>query len=111
MSMQKEESCPILFLNFCYSVNLYRILRSRQFEPEGNTMTLHQLRIFAAVARYRNISKASKELHISQPAISQQLKHLEEECEQRFLHRVGHGVELTRDGRAFLDQIGRASCR
>jgi DNA-binding transcriptional LysR family regulator len=67
-------------------------------------MTLYQLRIFEAVARYLNISKASKELHMSQPAISHQLKNLEGECDQKFLYRVGHGVELTRNGRTFLDR-------
>lgn len=68
-------------------------------------MTLHQLRIFETVARYNNISKASKELHISQPAISQQLKNLEEECRKKFLRSAGHGVGLTRDGRVFRERI------
>jgi DNA-binding transcriptional LysR family regulator len=71
----------------------------------GDVMTVHQLKIFDAVARHRNISKASKELYMSQPAISHQLKNLEGECKKTFLYRVGHGVELTRDGRTFLERI------
>ena len=37
-------------------------------------MTLKQFMIFAAVARHRNVTRASQELHISQPSVSQHLK-------------------------------------
>ena len=43
-------------------------------------MTLHHLEIFAAVARHKSITRASEDLLISQPALTQQLKRLEEEC-------------------------------
>ena len=65
-------------------------------------MTLHQLRIFESVARHLNVTRASQELHMSQPAVSQQLKLLEQQCEARFIVRIGQGVELTERGRAFL---------
>jgi DNA-binding transcriptional LysR family regulator len=65
-------------------------------------MTLHQLRIFAAVARHSSITKAAKELNLSQPAVSQQLKLLEEEFERSFHFTSRSGVELTPDGEAFL---------
>jgi LysR family transcriptional regulator, low CO2-responsive transcriptional regulator len=68
-------------------------------------MTLHQLRIFESVARHLNVTRASQEVHLSQPAVSQQIKLLEQECETRFVVRVGQGVELTERGRAFLDAI------
>jgi len=68
-------------------------------------MTLHQLRIFESVARHLNVTKASHELHMSQPAVSQQLKLLEQQCDARFIVRIGQGVELTERGRAFLDAI------
>jgi len=68
-------------------------------------MTLHQLKIFESVARHLNVTKASHELHMSQPAVSQQLKLLEQQCEARFIVRIGQGVELTERGRAFLDAI------
>ena len=42
-------------------------------------MDLKQLQYFATVAKEGNISKAAKALHISQPPLSIQLKHLEEE--------------------------------
>jgi LysR family transcriptional regulator, low CO2-responsive transcriptional regulator len=71
----------------------------------GSGMTLHQLRIFESVARHLNVTRASQELHMSQPAVSQQVKLLEQECETRFVVRIGQGVELTERGRAFLDAI------
>jgi len=68
-------------------------------------MTLHQLKIFESVARHLNVTKASHELHMSQPAVSQQLKLLEQQCDARFIVRIGQGVELTERGQAFLDAI------
>lgn len=68
-------------------------------------MTLHQLKVFEAVVRHHNITQASAELHASQPAVSQQLKLLEEEYGKKFLLRTSHGMELTREGRAFVDAI------
>lgn len=65
-------------------------------------MTLHQLKIFAAVAKHLNVTKASKELHISQPSVSQQLKLLEEEGGVKLYKNTGRGVELTEKGRLFL---------
>ena len=61
-------------------------------------MTLRQLRIFATVARHLNITRAAKELHISQPGVSLQLKHLEEECDVKFYQGEGRGIKLTREG-------------
>ena len=68
-------------------------------------MTLYQLKIFEAVARHLNITQAALELHASQPAVSQQLKLLEENYEARFLVRHSHGVKLTDKGEAFLKAI------
>jgi DNA-binding transcriptional LysR family regulator len=68
-------------------------------------MTLHQLRIFERVARDLNMTQASEGLHLSQPTVSQQVKLLEEECGVKFLSRKNHGVEPTREGRAFLEAI------
>ena len=68
-------------------------------------MTLHQLRIFEYVVKYMNITKASQALHISQPSVSQQLKLLEQEFGIQFLVRLSHGVELTAQGREFIDAV------
>jgi DNA-binding transcriptional LysR family regulator len=68
-------------------------------------MTLYQLRIFQAVARHLNITQASQELHASQPAVSQQLKLLEEHYGAGFFVRHSHGVKLTDKGQAFLKAV------
>jgi DNA-binding transcriptional LysR family regulator len=65
-------------------------------------MTLHQLRIFASVARHSSMTRAAKELHMSQPAVSHQLKLLEEEFESSFHFSSKSGVQLTPEGQAFL---------
>jgi DNA-binding transcriptional LysR family regulator len=64
-------------------------------------MTLYQLKIFEAVARHLNITQASLELRASQPAVSQQLKLLEEHFDATFLVRHSHGVKLTDKGALF----------
>src|SRR5262245_29896962 len=71
----------------------------------GEIMTLHQLRIFESVARHLSVTRASQELHMSQPAVSQQLRLLEQEYGAKFVIRIGQGVELTERGRRFLDAV------
>jgi DNA-binding transcriptional LysR family regulator len=68
-------------------------------------MTLHQIRIFVTVARYLNMTKASQELHLSQPALSRQLKVLEQEYDAEFYVKTNKGVELTAEGQGFLAAI------
>jgi LysR family transcriptional regulator, low CO2-responsive transcriptional regulator len=76
-------------------------------------MTLHQLRIFDVVSRHLNITKASAELHISQPSVFQQIKSLEESCGFKLYSKVGRGVALTPEGeklraeaREILERMG-----
>jgi len=61
-------------------------------------MTLHQLRIFDVVSRHLNITKASVELHLSQPSVFQQVKALEQSCGFKLYGKVGRGIALTRAG-------------
>lgn len=70
-------------------------------------MTLHQLKIFAAVAKHLNVTKASEELHISQPSVSQQLKLLQEEYGAKLHEKTSRGIQLTDEGRAFLKDVER----
>jgi len=65
-------------------------------------MTFHQLRMFAAVAKHLNVTKASEELHISQPSVSQQPKLLQEECKTKLYRKIGRGIELTDEGELLL---------
>jgi DNA-binding transcriptional LysR family regulator len=60
------------------------------------------LNAFVAVAQEGNISRAAKRLHLTQPAVSLQLKRLAEDTGLELFHRTSKGVELTRDGEALV---------
>lgn len=60
--------------------------------------TLRQLRIFVAAARHLSFSRASGELHLTQPAISMQMKELERLAGLPLFERVGRGLALTPAG-------------
>ncbi len=68
-------------------------------------MNLNQLKMFESVARNLSMTAAAEDLHVSQPAISQQLRLLEEQHGARFFVRSGQRLELTQQGRAYLDAI------
>lgn len=68
-------------------------------------MTLHQLKIFSSIAKYLNVTRASAELHISQPSVSQQVKLLQEEYGLTLYKKTHRGIRLTDDGRLFLKEI------
>jgi DNA-binding transcriptional LysR family regulator len=68
-------------------------------------MTLHQFRIFLAIARSGNLSGAALQLRMSQPAISHQLKLLQSSYGARIYMRTPAGIELTHAGRKLLAGI------
>jgi LysR family transcriptional regulator, benzoate and cis,cis-muconate-responsive activator of ben and cat genes len=65
-------------------------------------MELRQLRYFVAVAEDGNISRAAKRIFLTQPALSRQIKALEEEIGQCLLERQAHSIRLTPAGEALL---------
>jgi len=65
-------------------------------------MTLHQLRIFLAVAQSASLTRASKQLGLAQPSLSQQLARLEESVGTRLFERGRNRMELTDPGRVLL---------
>lgn len=65
-------------------------------------------RIFYVVANYCNITKASEELSISQPAISKSIKNLEEQLGGQLFVRTKRGVVLTSEGKEFYNYIKQA---
>lgn len=65
-------------------------------------VTLRQLAVFVAVARHLSFARAAEELHLSQPAVSMQIKELESQVELPLFERAGRGVRLTMPGEYFL---------
>jgi DNA-binding transcriptional LysR family regulator len=63
-------------------------------------VTLRQLRVFEQVARLRSVSAAAGVCHLTQPAVSMQLKALEEECGLPLTELVGRQLRLTEAGAA-----------
>lgn len=65
-------------------------------------MELYQLKAFAAVADAGQLTRAAERLHLSQPALSAQIKALEEALEVRLFERTPNGMQTTRAGRELL---------
>ena len=70
--------------------------------------TLSSYRIFYAVANTGNISKAAKELYISQPAISKSIQKLEENVGVKLFTRSSRGVTLTPEGELLYTHVKSA---
>ena len=68
-------------------------------------MTLHQLKLFAAIAKHRSVTKAAQILHTSQPSVSQQVGLLEDEIGKVLFKNNGHGIELTDAGYELLKRV------
>lgn len=72
----------------------------------SNNLNLYY--IFYEVAKTKNISKAAKELYISQPAISKAIGKLEQNLDCSLFSRNSRGVTLTKEGELLFEQIGVA---
>lgn len=69
---------------------------------------LSQYKIFYEVAKAGNISKAAKELYISQPAISKSISKLEASLNTTLFCRNSRGVSLTEEGQMMFDHVQTA---
>lgn len=67
-------------------------------------MELRHLRYFVAVAEMENVSKAALKLHVSQPALSRQIRDLEDEIGVALFERTAKSVSLTEPGRVFFKE-------
>ena len=65
-------------------------------------MDLTQLRAFTTVAREGNLTRAAVQLHLTQPAVSLQIKALEQSLKVQLFARTPTGMVLTRDGAKLL---------
>ena len=65
-------------------------------------VTMRQLTVFASVARHLSFARAAEELHLTQPAVSMQIKELEAAVELPLFERSGRSVRLTMPGEYLL---------
>ena len=67
-------------------------------------MEIYQLRTFVTVAQQGHLTQAAELLHLSQPAVTAQIKALEEEVGMQLFERSAGGVRLTRAGQELLPE-------
>lgn len=65
-------------------------------------VTLRQMRVFAAVARHLSFTRAAQELHLTQPAVSQQVSLLEAEVGMPLFEQSGRSIRLAPAGMELL---------
>jgi DNA-binding transcriptional LysR family regulator len=65
-------------------------------------LTLRQLKVFESVARHLNYTRAAEELHLTQPAVSMQVKQLEESLGVGLFEQLGKRIHLTEAGTEVL---------
>ncbi|EOR21080.1 LysR family transcriptional regulator [Clostridium sartagoforme AAU1] len=65
-------------------------------------------KVFCQVAKSKSFSKASKELYMTQPAVSQAVMQLERELDIRLFNRTPKGVSLTNEGKLLFEYVNSA---
>ena len=66
-------------------------------------MKLSQLRYYEVICKYSNITRASEELHVSQPSLSGVINDLEKEFGVTLFHRQRNGLRMTDEGKRLLE--------
>lgn len=70
-------------------------------------MELRHLRYFLMIAQTENVRRASRNLHVTQPAITRQLRDLEEELGVDLFERLPRGLKLSAAGRAYQEDVSQ----
>ena len=70
-------------------------------------ITLNQLRIFLAVARFEHVTKASEEVNLSQSAVSMALRDLENALNGPLFERSGRNLRLNERGRMLQSEASK----
>src|SRR5699024_7986357 len=68
----------------------------------GRAVNYRRLQYFLSTVDYGTVTAAAEELHIAQPALSRQLKTLEQELQLKLFESRGNRLVLTSSGRAFV---------
>jgi DNA-binding transcriptional LysR family regulator len=76
-------------------------------DPKAGLLSLQQLRCFCAAAELGSFTAAAEALHVSQPAVADQVRRLERLLGADMFVRAGRGVVLTGAGEAFADHALR----
>lgn len=75
--------------------------------PLGAVMSDRRLYVFHTVARLKSFTKAAEALHMTQPAITFQVRQLEEQFDTRLFDRSHNGISLTRVGKCVYEYAGK----
>jgi len=70
-------------------------------------MNIDLLRTFITVTKLQNVTRAGEEIHLTQPAVSKQIKILEENYDVKLFERINKKLILTEDGKLLLDYAQR----
>jgi len=70
-------------------------------------INLNQLRAFFLAARERSITKAAQALYVTQPAVTMQIKSLEQDLEVKLFRKYGKGLDLTDAGEVLFGYTER----
>ena len=83
-------------------------ITSRYRQTRFDQMSLRQLAYWVAVVDTGSFTRAAELMHVSQPALSQQIRALEAELGGELIERLPRGIRLTPAGRAFLPEARAA---
>lgn len=74
-------------------------------------LPLNALRAFEAAARHLNLTRAAQELHVTQTAVSQHIRNLEERVGKPLFRRLPRGLALTDEGRQLVPALSESFAR
>ncbi len=67
-------------------------------------MNIEQIKYFLEIAKTGSLMEAAKNLHITQPTLSRQMTHIEEELNMQIFYRTNHGMKLTPSGHVLFNE-------
>jgi DNA-binding transcriptional LysR family regulator len=94
-------ACPRGALT-CKGIHFKKSVSVCVYFSTERSMEIYQIRTFLTVARLGHLTRAAEQLHVTQPAVSKQLKALEQELGVLLFERQASGMVLTREGKALL---------